>query len=114
MNEVAVVPMLAPMRQAQAWKSVIVPISASLTSVTLVTSEDCTTMVYINPKPAPSNLLRQSNPLVKKDVLLIEAWTKPLDIKLIPTKKHPHAVKTVMIANIIFTTGDAAKTSIIN
>jgi hypothetical protein len=64
----------------------------------------------MKPKPAPSNLLRQLNPLVKKDVLLIEAWTKPLDIKLIPTKKHPHAVKTVMIANNVSTNGVASIT----
>ena len=37
---VIVVPMLAPIRHAHAWKSVIVPISVSLTRVTLVTSED--------------------------------------------------------------------------
>ena len=110
MKVVTVVPMLAPMIHAHAWKSVIVPISASLTRVTLVTSEDCTTTVYMKPKPTPSNLLRQLNPLVKKDVLLIEAWTKPLDIKLIPTKKHPHAVKTVMIANNVSTNGVASIT----
>ena len=98
-NEVTVVPMLAPIIHAHAWNNVIAPKSASLTSVTLVTSDDCTTTVYKNPKPAPSNLFLQLNPLVKKDVLLIEAWTKPLDIKLMPTKKHPHAVRTVMIAN---------------
>lgn len=40
MKVVTVVPILAPMIHAHAWKSVIVPISVSLTSVTLVTSED--------------------------------------------------------------------------
>ena len=40
MKVVMVVPTLAPMIHAHAWKSVIVPISVSLTSVTLVTSED--------------------------------------------------------------------------
>ena len=40
MKVVTVVPMLAPIIHAQAWKSVIVPMSASLTRVTLVTSED--------------------------------------------------------------------------
>lgn len=40
MKVVMVVPMLAPIRHAHAWNSVIVPISVSLTRVTLVTSED--------------------------------------------------------------------------
>lgn len=40
MNVVTVVPIFAPMIQAHAWKSVIAPISANLTSVTEVTSED--------------------------------------------------------------------------
>ena len=40
MKVVTVVPIFAPMIHAHAWKSVIVPISVSLTSVTLVTSED--------------------------------------------------------------------------
>ena len=67
MKVVTVVPMLAPMIHAHAWKSVIVPISVSLTSVTDVTSEDWTTAVYRKPKPTPWNLLRQLNPLVKND-----------------------------------------------
>ena len=113
MNEVTVVPMLAPIRHAHAWNSVMIPISASLTRVTLVTSEDCTTTVYMNPKPMPWNLLRQSNPLVKNELFRNVAWTKPLDIKLIPTKKHPHAVKTVMIANNVSVMEDA-KVSAIN
>ena len=49
--------------------------------------------------------MRQLNPLVKKDALLNEACTKPLDVKLIPTKKHPHAVKTVMIASKVSRNG---------
>lgn len=39
-NVVIVVPMFAPIIQAQAWNNVIVPMSANLTKVTEVTSED--------------------------------------------------------------------------
>ncbi len=45
MNVVNVVPILAPIIQAQAWNNVIVPTSARRTSVTLVTSDDCTSAV---------------------------------------------------------------------
>lgn len=75
--------------------------SASLTRVTVVTSDDCATAVCNIPKNNPPNLFLLSNPLVKNDSDLSEAWTKPLDIRLMPTKKQPHAVKTSMIARAI-------------
>ena len=49
MKVVTVVPMLAPIIQAQAWKSVIVPISANLTRVTAVTSDDWANAEWNNP-----------------------------------------------------------------
>ena len=98
-NVVIVVPMLAPITHAHACISVIVPISVSLTRVTVVTSDDCEIIVLINPAPIPPNLFLDWKPLVKKLSLLVVAKTKPLDIKFMPTKKQPHAVKTSIIAN---------------
>ena len=107
MNVVTVVPMLAPMRQAHACINVIVPRSASLTRVTDVTSDDCDNTVYNKPDPAPANLFLAWKLLVKKEFsLLTVAWTKPLDIKFMPTKKHPHEVRTSMIASNVLKIDD--------
>lgn len=109
MNVVTVVPTLAPIIHAHAWKSVMYPMSASLTSVTAVTSDDWESMVWIRPEPNPPNLVLQLNPLVKMDPRFSVAWTKPLDIKLIPTKKQPHDVNTTIMAYNVSVIGVAAK-----
>ena len=101
-NVVIVVPTFAPIIHAQAWNNVIVPTSASLTNVTVVTSEDWTRAQCKKPAPNPANLLGALNPLVKKLLLDNEACTKPLDIKFMPTRKQPHAVKTSMTAVTVF------------
>ena len=100
-NVVTVVPIFAPIIQAQAWKRVMIPISANLTSVTDVTSEDWTIAVLVKPAITPRNLFLQMYPLVKNEPALSEARVKPLDIKLTPTKKQPHAVKTSMTAKMV-------------
>ena len=105
-NVVTVVPMLAPIMHAQAWNNVIVPISASLTRVTAVTSEDWASIVCNKPVPADTNLFLPWKPLVKKLSELVEAKTKPFDIKFMPTKKQPHAVKTSIIANNVLKIDD--------
>lgn len=96
-NVVIVVPILAPIIQAQAWNNVIVPISANLTKVTAVTSDDWTIAQCNIPEKTPPTLFLALKLLEKNESLLREAWTKPFDIKLMPTKKQPHAVKTSMI-----------------
>ena len=98
--------MLAPMIQAQACNKVIVPMSASLTRVTAVTSEDCASIVWSKPVPAHTNLFFPLKPLVKKFSELVVDKTKPFDIKFMPTKKQPHAVKTSIIANNVLKIGD--------
>lgn len=50
------------------------------------------------PVNTPPTLFLQLKLLEKNESSLIEASTKPLDIKLMPTKKQPHAVKRSMIA----------------
>ena len=100
-NEVTVVPIFAPIIHAQAWNNVMIPKSASLTKVTAVTSEDCVTTVYKIPDPIPPNLFFDANPRVKKLFSFIVALTRPFDIKLTPTKKHPTAVKTSMIERMV-------------
>ena len=84
--------------------------SANLTRVTAVTSEDCDSIVWRRPAPNPPNLFRQLNPLVKKEPLLSVACTNPFDIKLMPTKKQPHEVKTTIMAKSVSPNDAAAKT----
>jgi len=98
--------MLAPIIHAQACNKVIVPISASLTRVTAVTSDDWESMVFKIPAPTPTNLFLALKPLVKKFSLFVVAKTKPFDIKFMPTKKHPHAVRTRIIANNVLKIDD--------
>ena len=87
------------MVQAQACNNVIVPMSASLTRVTAVTSDDWESTVFNIPAPTPMNLFLALKPLVKKFSLLVVAKTKPFDIKFMTTKKHPHEVRTSIMAN---------------
>ena len=60
------------------------------------------------PVPIPANLLGALNPLEKNESsgALIVARTKPFDIKFMPTKKQPHAVRTSIIANNVLKIGD--------
>lgn len=98
---VIVVPILAPIMQAQAWNRVMVPKSANLTNVTEVTSEDCTTAECNIPVNTPLTLFEEAKPLTKNEFSLSVAFTKPRDIRLTPTKKHPHDVKTrIMLVNV--------------
>jgi hypothetical protein len=80
--------------------------SASLTRVTAVTSDDWESTVFNIPAPTPTNLFLALKPLVKKFSLLVVAKTKPFDIKFMPTKKHPHAVRTSIIANNVLKIDD--------
>ena len=98
--------MLAPIIHAQACNNVIVPMSASLTRVTAVTSEDWESIVCTKPVPKQTNLFFPLKPLVKKFSEFVVDKTKPLDIKFMPTKKQPHAVKTSIIANNVLKIGD--------
>ncbi len=68
-NVVIVVPMLAPIIHAQAWNRVIKPMSAKRTSVTAVTSDDCTTAECAKPVNIQPNLLFDLKPLVKTESL---------------------------------------------
>ena len=51
---VAVVPMFAPMRTANAWGSVMSAVETKPTSITVIIDDDCTMIVETMPEPTPT------------------------------------------------------------
>ncbi len=83
-----VVPMLAPKMTLAACMSVISPAFTKLTTMTVVTEDDCTIMVTNSPVVTPMIRLSVTAPMNRRRRSPARTWSAS-DIAFIPNRKMP-------------------------